>query len=161
MKRSNEVCFYKALIKRADLVLDFWGVYRESDVSGVPLCISKRPSRLVVTKKEEYETISKNISRNLCQDGFVFKFVLSSVLCKLRARVSPPSDLQNAIDIIQKAMFYFGNALYHAGVYGRVKEAKYTNVYMMQIDSYLHKLVASELLREPIVIHQREIEKYL
>ena len=57
-------------------------------------------------------------------------------------------------------MFYFGNALYHGGVYGGPKEAKYTVVYMMQIDSYLHKLLASELLRDPIMRHQREIVKY-
>ena len=119
VKKSNEFCFYKALIKRADLETDFWEVYRESDVPGVPLCISKRPSRLVVANREEYETILKNVSRKLCQDGLVFDFVLSSVMCNLPARVSPPSDLENAIDMIQKAMFYFGNALYHGGVYGR------------------------------------------
>ena len=82
-------------------------------------------------------------------------------MCNLPARVSPPSDLENAIDMIQKAMFYFGNALYHGGVYFRPKEAKYTYVYMMQVDNYLHKLLASELLRDPIMKHQREIEKYL
>ena len=115
----------------------------------------------MVANKEEYETTLKNISRKLCQDGLVFDYVLSSVLCNLPARVSPPSDLENATDMIQKAMFYFGNALNHGGVYGRLKEAKYTYVYMMQADSYLHKLLASELLRDPIMKHQREIEKYL
>ena len=161
VKKSNEFCFYKALIKRADLEADFWEVYRESVVPGVPLCTSKRPSRLVVASKEEYETILKNIARNLCQDGLVFDFVLSSVLYNLPARVSLPSDLEKASDMIQKAMFYFGNALYHRGVYGRLKETRYTYVYMMQVDSYLHKLLASELLRDPIIKHQREIEKYL
>ena len=29
VKKSNEFCFYKALIKRADLETDFWEVYRE------------------------------------------------------------------------------------------------------------------------------------
>ena len=67
--------------------------------------------------------------------GLVCDFVLSSVMCNLPARVSPPSDLENAIDMIQKAIFYFGNALHHGGVYGRPKEAKYTYVYMMQVDS--------------------------
>ena len=141
VKKSNEFCFYKALIKRADLETDFWEVYRESNVPGVPLYISKRPKRLVVANKEEYETILKNISLKLCQDGLVFDFVLSSIMCNLPARVSPPSDLENAIDKIQKAMFYFGNALYHGSVYGRPKEAKYTYVYMMQVDSYLRKLL--------------------
>ena len=61
----------------------------------------------------------------------------------------------------QNAMSYFSNALYHGSVYGRPKEAKYTYIYMMQADSYLHKLLASELLRDPIMKHQREIEKYL
>ena len=89
MKKSNEFCFYKALIKRADLETDFWEAYQlESDVPGVPLCISKRPSRLVVANKEEYETILK--------DGLVFDFALSPVLCNLPARVSYPSDLENA-----------------------------------------------------------------
>ena len=74
------------------------GSLRESDVPGIPFCISKRPSQLVVTNKEEYETILKNISRKLCQDGIVFDFVLSSFLCNLPARISPPSDLENAID---------------------------------------------------------------
>ena len=161
VKKSNKFCFYKALIKTSDLEMDFWEVYRESDVLGIPLCISKRQSRLVVANRDEYAAILKNISRKLCQDGLVFDFVLSSVMCNLPARVSPPSDLENAIDMIQKAMFYFGNALYHGGVYGRPKEAKYTYVYMMQVDSYLHKLLASELLRDSILKHQREIEKYL
>ena len=102
----------------------------------------------MVVNKEEYQTILKDISRKLCQDGLVFDFVLSSVMCNLPAIVSPPSDLDNAIDMIQKAMFYFGSALYHGGVYGRLKEAKYTYVYIMQVDSYLDKLLASELLRE-------------
>ena len=31
----------------------------------------------------------------------------------------------------------------------------------MHVHSYLHKLLASELLRDPIMKHQREIEKYL
>ena len=65
VKKSNEFCFYKASIKRADLETDFWEVYREFDVPGVPLCIFERPSRLVVANKEEYETIPKNISRKL------------------------------------------------------------------------------------------------
>ena len=60
VKRLNEFCFYKALIKRADLETDFWEVYRESDVPGVPLCISKRPSRLVVANREEW-AIPENI----------------------------------------------------------------------------------------------------
>ena len=124
VRKSNEFCFYKALIKRADLETDFWDVYRESDVPGVPLCISKRPSRLVVANKEEYETILKNISRKMCQDGLVFDFVMSPVMCNLPARVSSPSDLENAIDMIQKAMFCFGNALYYGGVYGRPKEVE-------------------------------------
>ena len=111
--------------------------------------------------KEKYETILKNISRKLCQDSLVFDFILSSVMCNLPARVSPSSDLENTIDMIQKAMFYLGNALYHRGVYGRPKEAKYTHVYMMQVDSYLHKLLASELLLDPVMKHQKEIEKYL
>ena len=63
--------------------------------------------------------------------------------------------------MIQKAMFYFVNALYYGDIYGRSKEAKYTYVYMMQVDSYFHRLLASELLRDPIMKHQREIEKYL
>ena len=62
VKKSNEFCFHKALIKRADLETDFWEVYQESDVPGVPLCISKRPSRLVVANRDEYEAILKNIS---------------------------------------------------------------------------------------------------
>ena len=37
VKKSNEFCFYKALIKRADLETDFWEVCWESDVPGVPL----------------------------------------------------------------------------------------------------------------------------
>ena len=65
------------------------------------------------------------------------------------------------IDMIQKTMVYFGNALYHGGIYGRPKEAKCTYVYMMQVDSYLHNFLASELLPDPIMKHQREIEKYL
>ena len=83
VKKSNEVCFYKALIKRADLEMDFWGVYRESDVPDVPLCTSKRPSRLVVASKEEYEIILKNISRKLCQAGLYLTLYCRLQLCAI------------------------------------------------------------------------------
>ena len=94
--------------------------------------------------------------------SFLVFFVILFICWQINTYLltSPPSDLENAIEMIQKAMFYFGNALYHGGVYGRPKEAKYTHVYMMQVDSYLHKLLASELLQDPIMKHQREIEKY-
>ena len=39
--------------------------------------------------------------------ALVFDFVLSSVMCNLPARVSPPSDLENAFDMIQKAHVLF------------------------------------------------------
>ena len=79
----------------------------------------------MAANKEEYETILKNVSLKLCQDGLVFDCVLSSIMCNLTARVSPPSDLTNTIDIIQKAMLYFGNVPDQIGTLSQVGTSSY------------------------------------
>ena len=54
-----------------------------------------------------------------------------------------------------------GHALYKGDLYGIPSGSRYTYVYMMDIDTYLHKMMANDKLREDLVKHGERIATLL
>ena len=53
------------------------------------------------------------------------------------------------------------HALYRSEVYTKPEGASFTFVMMMDVSSYLHKLLANELLRDQLITHFQTVEKIL
>ena len=54
-----------------------------------------------------------------------------------------------------------GHALYKGDLYGIPPGSRYTSVYMMDIEIYLHKMMANDNLREDLVKHGDRIANLL
>ena len=75
---------------------------------------------------------------------------------KVSIRDSPPSDVFKTVEEINRAMMMtFSNphVLYKGMVYCKPKDASFKFVEMMDPESYLNKLSASEVLREQVMRH--------
>ena len=77
---------------------------------------------------------------------------------------TPPSEFFNTVEKINKAMTMFKrpNVLYKGNIYVKPKQAKFTFIEMMDPESYLNKLMASEAsLREGILKHMNSLVKLM
>ena len=78
---------------------------------------------------------------------------------KVSIRGSPPSDFLRNVEEINIAMMTFSNPhVFSSGwVYRKPKEPSFTFVEMMDPESYLNKLLASEVLREQVMRHMNAL----
>ena len=78
---------------------------------------------------------------------------------KVSIRDSPPSDFFKTVEEINRAVVTFSNphVLYKGMVYCKPKDASFTFVEMMDPESYLNKLLASEMLREQVMRHMNAL----
>lgn len=62
---------------------------------------------------------------------------------------------------IAKAMELCSHAIYRSQVYARPDGAAFTYVRMMDVSSYLHKLLANDCLRDGVINHFQVLQKFL
>ena len=115
--------------------------------------------RLVIANKNKFGEKLRKIAVKMRNDGLcLFVDVIENPV-KVSIWDSPPSDFFKTVDEINRAMMTFINShvLYKGIVYCKPKDASFTLVEMMDPESYLNKLLASEVLREKVMRHMNAL----
>ena len=79
----------------------------------------------------------------------------------LSVSFEPTSGVFSGIEKLANSIKVLGHALYKGDLYGIPPGSRYTYVYMMDIDTYLHKMMANDQLREDLVKHGDRIATLL
>ena len=117
------------------------------------------PCRLVIVNENEFGEKLREIVVKMRNDGLcLFVDVIENPV-KVSIRDSPPSDFFKTVEEINRVMMAFSNphVLYKGMVYCKPKDASFTFVEMMDPESYLNKLLSSEVLREQVMRHMNPL----
>ena len=71
------------------------------------------------------------------------------------------SEVVSIINKIQRTMKVLNHAHHRGEIYGMLSGAKYAYVYLMDVETYLHKMLVSDELKESIVKHRSATEALL
>ena len=119
------------------------------------------PCALVVVNQREYsEPICKTAER-LRSDGLVVSIDMSREDSFARPTEIDTSDVSAIITKIEKAKRLCDHALFRSQIYVKPAGATFTYVRMMDVTSYLHKLLSNNCLREGVMKHFHMLEKFL
>ena len=120
----------------------------------------KSPCRMVVVD-EEYGFVVQNAVRKLVNDGFVMELESLSKLRRRRELVTAPSDLTTTILEVGKIMELCDHGLFKGKVYAKPANARHTYVIMMDIESYVNKLLVNDACRNNILKHFNSVVRIL
>ena len=119
------------------------------------------PCRVFVVNESEFlDRVATAVSR-LQSDGLVIEMANSFAVNINGPAFSSNNDVAKLIKKIEKCMKICHHALYRSEVYTKPEGASFTFVMMMDVSSYLHKLLANELLRDQLITHFQTVEKIL
>lgn len=116
------------------------------------------PCRLVVINQGEFETDLYAAAERLESDGLVVHLDTERGVI---VNNSSTSDVATTIKRIHRLMYLCDHALYRSDIYAKPENARVTFVKMMDVTSYLHKLLANEALRDKLVQHFQSVERIL
>ena len=117
----------------------------------------KVPTRLCVIDMEEYGVETGATIRNLKRDGLHCVFQVCSKLQSFDdfdGSISFGDSNNELLQVIKKlkaVMVSLGHALYKGNIYVKPPSVKFTYVLMMGAESYINKLMVSEIIGEEIV----------
>ena len=117
----------------------------------------KVPTRLCVTDMEEYGIEIAAAISNLSRDGLQCTFQDNSKLqplSELDIDITFGESSNELIQVIKKVeavMISLGHELYKGDIYVKPPSAKFTFVLMMNVESYINKLMISNLIGEDVV----------
>ena len=82
-------------------------------------------------------------------------------VCSADPTETATNQIAVLIKDIHKVMLLCNHAIYRSQAYGRPDGATYTYVRMMDVCSYLHKLLTNDHLRDGVMRHFHMLEKFL
>ena len=106
------------------------------------------PSILVVVNEREFSAILERACNKLRSDGLVLVMDASCDQSSAAAAEMTSNEVAVLIRKIAKAMELCSHAIYRSQVYARPDGVTFTYVRMMDVSSYLHKLLANDCLRD-------------
>ena len=119
------------------------------------------PSILVVVNEREFSAILERACNKLRSDGLVLVMDASRDQSSAAAAETTSNEVAVLIRKIAKAMELCSHAIYRSQVYARPDGATFTYVRMMDVTSYLHKLLANDCLRDGVIKHFQLLHKFL
>ena len=96
----------------------------------------------------------KLLQKKLRYDGLRHDFITSHG----KASTDSGSEVVSTINKIQRTVKVLNHAFHRGEIYGMPPAAKYAYVYLMDVETYLHKMLVSDELKESIVKHRPAIE---
>ena len=166
VKESNQSCAAKHI---AEIVKDMTKKEVEDKfgyAADIPVPEDPKfqlPCRLVIVNENEFGEKLREIVVKMRNDGpCLFVDVIENAV-KVSIKDSPPSDFFETVEEINRIMMAFSNphVLYKGMVYCKPKDASFTFVEMMDPESYLNKLLASEVLREQVMRHMNALMRVM
>ena len=125
----------------------------DSDDEINPSRLPMVPSILVVVNEREFSAILERACNKLRSDGLVLVMDASRDQSSAAAAETTSNEVAVLIRKIAKAMELCSHAIYRSQVYARPDGATFTYVRMMDVTSYLHKLLANDCLRDGVIKH--------
>ena len=123
------------------------------------------PTRLTVIDMEEYGIEIAAAIKNLKRDGLECVFKDNSNLQPfVNLDLSFGDSNSELLQVIKKLGFMMsslGHALYKGDIYVKPPSAKFTYVLMMDVESYINKLMISDVIGEEIVKFARRIREIM
>ena len=120
----------------------------------VPCCI------IVVNESEFRDRMATAVTK-LESDGLVVDIGDACVVKFGNPPFSSNNDVAALIDNIDKCMKLCDHALYRSEIYTKPEGSSFTFVKMMDVTSYLHKLLANEVLRDKLIQHFQAVDRLL
>ena len=156
---SNVYCYDNACESSSDVDDDDVEEMAEVLPSGgtrfllVPCC-------LVVENAHEFgEQLDRTVKR-LESDGLKLN-VAKPIVIEPESSCSSSNQVSKTINDIQKVTQMCNHALHKSNVYAKPQQAQITFVKMMDVSSYLPRLMGNEALRDKLVEHLQPIQKLL
>ncbi|CAB4024379.1 Hypothetical predicted protein [Paramuricea clavata] len=120
----------------------------------VPCCI------IVVNESEFGDRVATAVTK-LESDGLVVDLGNACVVKLDNPPFSSNNDVAALINNIDKCMKLYDHALYRSEIYTKPEGSNLTFVKMMDVTSYLHKLLANEVLRDKLIQHFQAVDRLL
>ena len=123
-----------------------------------------KPCHIFVVNAGQFLSKLQSICNELNNDGLQIHLkgnLEGSNDDPLNISFEPISGVLGGIEKLANTMKVLGHALYKGDLYGIPPGTRYTYVYMMDIDTYLHKMMANDKLREYLVKHGDRIATLL
>ncbi len=161
---SNRFCFEKALASH--LIQNPAAKPPGDEVVYIPNFQHKTAGSesclMYIINKEEFGEPLETACSKLQSDGLLLRVVDSMMKEKQTAQEpEPSSDITIALQCVKNAMSKLNHALYKGDVYAMPPGAKYTYVYMMDVDEYLNRLLANEMIKETLICCKPRIASLL
>ena len=116
---------------------------------------------MVVVNQREYAQSIYEAVEKLHSDGLVIDLDVSRDDSFLGSTEMGTNTVAAVIKKIEKGMKLCDHALFQSQVYAKPQGAKFTYVLMMDITSYLHKLLSNDYLKHSIMKHFQMLEKFI
>lgn len=125
-----------------------------------PTRYPRTPCRLVVVEQNSYGAALSQAHASLISDGLLCELEIVNRPTGLTA-ITAPSNITSILHDIGIVMARCNHALHRGFVHGKPAEATLTFVRMMDVKTYINKLLANDALRERILKHMTRIIQLL
>ena len=131
----------------------------DEPLTSAPRHFPTKPLRIMVVG--EFAPKLNDAVERLTSDGLVVDGQWTALSSAQERCGSSSGEITTTIKKIEKMMELCDHALHCSHVYMKPVDATVTYVRMMDVRSYLHKLLANEAIREPLIKHFNTLEKIL
>ena len=132
----------------------------ESDEEFYPTHFPSVPCCFTIVNHDGYMESFHSAIKRLESDGLVFETTFSPDVDTVQP-ISQRNEITTTIRKIARLMHICHHALYRSAIYTTPDNAKTTYVRMMDVSSYLNKLLANEALNNDLLRHFQAVEKIL
>lgn len=150
---SNTVCYTMS----AATTSDEGETSQQNEPSHYPTC----PCRVVVVNEVEFNGKLQSATTNLVADGMRLHIDSLGHLSERSSSLTSTTEFTETLMKIEKMMRLCDHALHRGHIYAKPVEASVTYVKMMDVDSYLNKLLATDAIREQVLKFFRQLSNVL
>ena len=132
----------------------------DSDDEFYPVHFPAVPCVLVIANHEGYLREFETAIAKLESDGLVFETTHEDESHD-EGPAPPSNELISTVGKVERVMELCSHALYRGHIYTRPDKAELTYVKLMDVSSYLHKLLANDAITKDLLKHFKNIENIL
>ena len=126
-----------------------------------PTRYPQTPCRLVVVEQSSYGAPLSKAHACLTSDGLLCELEIVDKPVQPNLSITAPSSVTSVVRDIGIVMSRCGHALHRGFVYVKPADASLTFIRMMDVNTYINKLLANDALRERILRHMTRIIQLL
>jgi len=130
----------------------------DSDDEFYPVHFPAIPCVLVIANHQGYLCEFKTAIEKLELDGLVFETTHKNESHVAIEPAQPSNELISTVRKVERVMVLCSHALYRGHIYARPDQAELTYVKLMDVSSYLHKLLANDAISKHLMKHFKNVE---